>query len=187
MKYLLFLGFALSLHISINAQNTLELNIQDAITNAPLIGANVILTPTNSGAISDLDGKVQFLDLPYDHYEAVISYIGYKEQVVLIDFKSNSRFFEILLEQNSEELEEIVISSNRANRSIANVPSRIEVITDEIEEAATMDPSKIAHLLMHTTGIQVQQTSATSGTASVRSGLRTGLPCSRNGCRRSAC
>ena len=61
-----------------------------------------------------------------------------------------------------------MVVSSRANRSVANIPSRIEVITDEIEEAATMDPSKIAHLLMHTTGVQVQQQSATSGSASVR-------------------
>jgi outer membrane receptor for ferrienterochelin and colicins len=31
-----------------------------------------------------------------------------------------------------------------------------------------MDPSKVAHLLTHSTGIQVQQTSATSNTANVR-------------------
>lgn len=44
----------------------------------------------------------------------------------------------------------------------------MEVLTEEIDEASTMDPSKIAHLITHSTGIQVQQTSATSNTANVR-------------------
>lgn len=67
-----------------------------------------------------------------------------------------------------ENLDEIIVQGTRSNRSIANVPTRVEVLTEEIDEAATMDPSKIAHLLTHSTGIQVQQTSATSNTANVR-------------------
>ena len=68
----------------------------------------------------------------------------------------------------SEELGEIVVEGTRSNRSIGNTPTRVEVLTEEIDEAATMDPSKVAHLLTHSTGIQVQQTSATSNTANVR-------------------
>jgi iron complex outermembrane receptor protein len=65
-------------------------------------------------------------------------------------------------------LDEVIVQGTRSNRSIAKIPTRVEVLTEEIDEAATMDPSKIAHLLTHSTGIQVQQTSATSNTANVR-------------------
>lgn len=66
------------------------------------------------------------------------------------------------------QLDEIIIEATRGNKTIDNIPTRVEVLTEEIDEASTMDPSKIAHLITHSTGIQVQQTSATSNTANVR-------------------
>ncbi|NDD35018.1 MAG: TonB-dependent receptor, partial [Flavobacteriia bacterium] len=71
----------------------------------------------------------------------------------------------------SEEVQvigEVMVEATRTNRSIANVPTRTEVLTDEIDEAASMEPSQIAHLITHSTGIQVQTTSATSNGAVVR-------------------
>ena len=65
-------------------------------------------------------------------------------------------------------IEEVLVEATRTNRSIANVPTRTEVLTDEIDEAASMEPSQIAHLITHSTGIQVQTTSATSNGAVVR-------------------
>lgn len=66
------------------------------------------------------------------------------------------------------EMEEIVVEGTRTSKSIADIPTRVEVLTEEIDEAATMDPSKVAHLLTHSTGIQVQTTSAAGNTANVR-------------------
>ena len=65
-------------------------------------------------------------------------------------------------------IEEIKVEATRTNRSVANVPTRTEVLTEEIDEAASMEPSRIAHLITHSTGIQVQTTSATSNGAVVR-------------------
>jgi outer membrane receptor for ferrienterochelin and colicins len=41
-------------------------------------------------------------------------------------------------------------------------------LTEEIDEAASMEPGKVSHLLTHTTGIQVQTTSATSNGSVIR-------------------
>ena len=65
-------------------------------------------------------------------------------------------------------MDEVIIEATRANRSVANLPTRTEVLTDEIDEAASMEACKIAHLITHSTGIQVQTTSASSGGAVVR-------------------
>ena len=54
-------------------------------------------------------------------------------------------------------IEEIKVEATRTNRSVANVPTRTEVLTEEIDEAASMEPSRIAHLITHSTGIQVQK------------------------------
>src|SRR5690606_22025510 len=53
--------------------------------------------------------------------------------------------------------------------SIRNVPTRVETITlEEIDEKSNMRPSNVAMILHESTGIQVQQTSATSANASIR-------------------
>src|SRR5690606_29365231 len=53
--------------------------------------------------------------------------------------------------------------------SIRNVPTRVETITlEEIDEKSNMRPANISMLLHESTGIQVQQTSATSANASIR-------------------
>lgn len=71
--------------------------------------------------------------------------------------------------QQEEELDEIIIQSTRTSRTIKNTPTRIETIdSEELAEKANMKPSNVTMILHESTGLQVQQTSATSGTASIR-------------------
>ncbi len=71
--------------------------------------------------------------------------------------------------QNEEELDEVIVQSTRTSRTIKNTPTRIESIdAEELDEKANMKPSNVSMVLHESTGLQVQQTSATSGTASIR-------------------
>ena len=86
---------------------------------------------------------------------------------ITIPYKSDT--FEIELERSDEELEEVIVQSTRTSRTIANVPTRVETIElEEIDEKSNMRPANVAMILHESTGIQVQQTSATSGNASIR-------------------
>jgi len=51
--------------------------ITDANTGEPLIGANVIITGTNIGAATDLDGNYIILRIPPASYSLTASLIGY--------------------------------------------------------------------------------------------------------------
>lgn len=69
----------------------------------------------------------------------------------------------------AETVEEIVITSTRSRRSFAQQPTRVEVLgTEEINEKVNMKPGSIRMLLNESTGIYVQQTSATSFNSSIR-------------------
>lgn len=71
--------------------------------------------------------------------------------------------------QKEEELDEIIIQSTRTSRTIKNTPTRIESIdAEELAEKANMKPSNVSMILHESTGLQVQQTSATSGNSSIR-------------------
>ena len=51
---------------------------------------------------------------------------------------------EIKLSADNTEIDEIIVEATRGNRTVANLPTRTEVLTDEIDEAASMEPSKIS-------------------------------------------
>lgn len=152
----------------ISAQNTIIVLIQDSLTKEPLIAANVLLAGTTNGTSTDGNGKAKISNIPNGTQSFTFSYVGYKEIEVTYTFPISDSLLVISLSADSDIIEEVVIEGTRSNRTIGDSPTRVEVLTEEIDEASTMDPSKIAHLITHSTGIQVQQTSATSNTANVR-------------------
>lgn len=151
------------------SQHSFIATIIDSAKNEPLSGITAVLKSTTKGATADENGTVTLTDIPSGPQIIVFSANGYRpierEYYFPVDLTDPVI---ILMSSIHEELEEIIIEGTRSNRSIANTPTRVEVLTEEIDEASTMDPSKVAHLLTHSTGIQVQQTSATSNTANVR-------------------
>lgn len=71
--------------------------------------------------------------------------------------------------QDEEELEEVVVQSTRTSRTIKNTPTRIETIdAEELAEKTNMKAANVSLILHESTGLQVQQTSATSGNSSIR-------------------
>lgn len=169
LKSLFFLLLFSALVIVVPAQNTFNAIIKDSLTNEPLQAVTVSIKNTVITSKSTESGKVKIVNIPIGPQVVIISYVGYKTKETVFSFQfQDTTTIEILLSPEEGNLEEVVIQGTRSNRSIANTPTRVEVLTEEIDEAATMDPSKVAHLLTHSTGIQVQQTSATSNTANVR-------------------
>src|SRR6202011_2669987 len=78
-------------------------------------------------------------------------------------------------DQESESaLSEIIVTTTRMPRRLADEPTRIEVIDQrELEEKIAMSPGDVAMLLNETSGLRVQTTSPGLGAANVRiQGLR---------------
>jgi iron complex outermembrane receptor protein len=66
-------------------------------------------------------------------------------------------------------LGDVVVSSSRINGRIKDLPTRVEVLgTEDMEEERSMHPSNVAMLLSEASGIQAQQTSASSGNVQIR-------------------
>lgn len=149
------------------SQNTFRAIIKDSQSNELLIGSRVQVKGMLIGAVSNSQGEVIIDNLPDGTHILTINYIGYDMVELTIDLPFDG-IRTIYLDPKSENLDEIIIEGTRNNRSISDIPTRVEVLTEEIDEASTMDPSKIAHLITHSTGIQIQTTSATSNTANVR-------------------
>lgn len=154
---------------SLFSQNSFTAVIKDSATHETLVGVNAIILGTTKGSSSNAKGEITIKDIPDGEQIISFSFIGFKtsEQKFIFPLSSLTPII-IFLSASEEKLEEVIVEGTRSNKSIANIPTRVEVLTEEIDEASTMDPSKIAHLLTHSTGIQVQTTSVTSSTANVR-------------------
>ncbi len=151
------------------AQNTFRGIVKDSTTKEVLPGVSVMIKNSKIGNISNQAGEIILTNIANGKQKIMVSHVGYEPQEFVFEFPlPDTTVTELLLTIAVEKSEEIVVQGTRSNRSIANTPTRVEVLTEEIDEASTMDPSKVAHLLTHSTGIQVQQTSATSNTANVR-------------------
>lgn len=152
------------------AQNTLIAIIKNEDTQGPLQGASVQIKSLKLSAIANDDGVVIINNLPDGKQNVEITRIGYKELEKFFSFPLKSAdTVQIYLEAEAANLEQVIVGSTRSGRTINNTPTRAEVIeAEEIHEEAAMRPGDIRMLLAESTGIQTQQTSATSANASIR-------------------
>ncbi|WP_162052691.1 TonB-dependent receptor [Pontibacter pamirensis] len=152
------------------SQNTLQAIIRDSETSAPLIGATASVNGTGIGASAGADGSLQLSGIPDGRQVIRYSYVGYEDRLDTLTFPlAQSAPIVVQLAPGGEELEEVVISTTRSSRTIEDIPTRLEAITlEELGEKANMKPGDIRMLLSESTGIQTQQTSATSASATIR-------------------
>ncbi|MGI4020687.1 MAG: TonB-dependent receptor [Janthinobacterium lividum] len=174
MKNLSVLLIALLYTTITFSQNTFKAVIKNAKTTEVLISATALLKTSAIGATSDTSGLVILADIPDGQQVIQFSYVGFETRLDTLTFPLKiAQPMVILLQPKGKgegrELNEIVIAATRSSRTIANIPTRVEVISgEELDEKGNMKPGDIRMLLAESTGIQTQQTSATSGNSSIR-------------------
>jgi len=153
-----------------SAQNSFTVIVKDSKTLLPLNGASVIVNNTSSGGTADSTAQVQLYNIPNGKQTITCSFAGYEPVTQEFVFPlSGKEPVIILLSAVEEDMDEVIVQSTRTSRTIANTPTRVETIDgEELDEKNNMRPANISMLLHESTGLQVQQTSATSGNASIR-------------------
>lgn len=153
----------------VQSQNTISFRVNEK-TGEPLIGASVVIEGTTIGTITNVDGIAMLENIPNGKIEFLISFIGFEEKEIALSFpENNDKVVEIELLEGSMELEEVIISATRSSRTIQDIPTRLEFISEEeLGEKAAMNSTNIGMLLRETTGVQMQQTSLSSGNMSIR-------------------
>ncbi len=152
MRYILIFVINLILTGYAVSQNTITFEIKEK-SGESLIGASIVIEGTAQGTISSAEGVAKLENIPNGKVVFVISFVGYEELEIALDFpENNSKAIKIELEEG-EELQEVIISTTRSSRTIQDIPTRIEAITgEELGEKAAMNSSNIGMLLSETTG-----------------------------------
>lgn len=171
MHKLILLLVAVLCSAPIFAQNTFKAVVKDAETKETLPSVIVIIKELNKVGTTDIDGLVELTDIPNGSFLIEFRFTEYEERIDSLTFPlSTIQPLEILLEAvESDDLEEVVISSTRGSRTIQDIPTRVEAITaEELDEKSNMKPGDVRMLLSESTGIQTQQTSPTSASSTIR-------------------
>jgi len=156
---------------TILAQNQFETTILHAETREPLYGVTIGIQKLNIGVTTNKEGKAILRNIPDGEHSIVIRYIGFETLKISKTFplSDDQNNLEILLHPSEEQMETILIESTRSSRTFQDIPTRVEFIAgEELSEKGNMKPGDIRMLLNESTGIQTQQTSATSYNSSIR-------------------
>ncbi|WP_271404963.1 TonB-dependent receptor [Tenacibaculum soleae] len=156
------------LTINLIAQNSIKIQVISDEKD-PLPGASILIKNTTLGSETDLNGVTIINNIPTGKQTLIVSFIGFETVTKTIQFPTTEQQIIIELHEDEESLEEVVIQSTRSKRSIAEIPTRIEVVSaEELGEKTIMNSANIAMVLRESTGIQMQQTSANSANQSIR-------------------
>lgn len=151
------------------SQNTFKVIIRNAETKEILAGATIQIPALKKGISTNDSGYAAIQNIPNGMYKIEFSFSGFKTKSAGFTFPLKDVVQIFLEADEKDELDEVIVQSTRTSRTIKNNPTRVETIdNEEVDEKNNMRPGNVSMLLHESTGMQVQQTSATSGNASIR-------------------
>ena len=167
-KFILFLAILLTAQVSF-AQTTFKVIVKDEVTKEAVAGAQVTIKDTTISATTDAQGVIQLSNIPVGEQTIVIFSPGYETKELKLTFPLVNQPETVVFLKVVNEVGEVTVVSTRTGREIDDVPTRVEAIDEEeVDEKTNMRPANVSMVLNESTGIKVQQTSATSNTQSVR-------------------
>jgi len=102
------------------------------VSGIPLVGANVIVIGLDFGAATDEEGKFEINNLSSGTYTLEASMVGYKSKQILdLGLADHSERIDIILEPIIIESGQVIITANKYEQNIAELPVSAEVIPSE--------------------------------------------------------
>jgi iron complex outermembrane receptor protein/outer membrane receptor for ferrienterochelin and colicins len=117
---------------------------------------------------TDTNG-ICLLKLTAGIHQLEFTQIGYTKKLESINI-SQDESIQIMMKPDVQALDEIVIvSSTRNNTSIENATLKVEVLgKEELDEESSIKPGNVASIIGDASGVQIQQSSVTTGNSNVR-------------------
>ncbi len=164
--FLFFLFFKISF-FSFSQEQKMRFKVVDKTTNDALAGVSISVFNVPIGK-TNINGMFNF-DFKSVPKQCTFSSIGYEKVTIKFD-KADTTLIIVPLSKKLEKQEEVtILSSTRNNQKMENSPLKVEVLgREEMDEENTIKPANIASILGDVSGVQIQQTSATTGNANVR-------------------
>lgn len=167
-QVILFLTFFLTAQIAY-AQNTFKAIIKNEETREAVVGARISVKDAEISATTDANGKAELTEIPDGEQIIEVFSAGYETKELKFVFPLADQSERTIFIRVTNEIGEVIITTTRVGREIDDVPTRVEAIDEEeVDEKSSMRSSNVSMILNESTGIKVQQTSATSYTQTIR-------------------
>jgi iron complex outermembrane receptor protein len=142
--------------------------VVDAASGRPIQGANVSLTATRQGSMTDADGRYRFTAAP-GRQQIRVRYVGYVmavDSVTLAEGQVTTRDFSLKAALTS--LDQVVVTGTRQpNRTAVDAPVPVDVFTAaEIKQTGRTETSQILELLAPS--VNFPRPTVTDGTDHIR-------------------
>lgn len=132
------------------SQTELSGNVKDA-SGVPIIGANVIIEGSSSGATTDFDGNFQFTTSAIGDKNLRISYLGFTSYVEKVSLAGAPIILEVTLQEGGSQLDEVVLTASSTFRSQKQAPLSISSV--KLKEITRLSASSQADILRKVPGI----------------------------------
>lgn len=166
---LLFTFISLLAATAAAQSNTVRLAVKNHDTKEAIANATVTVQGTELSATANANGVAELVNIPDGEQTLIVASLGYTSAELKLTFPLADSSERTVLLELSNEVGEVTIESTRTGREIEAEPTRVEAIDEEeVDEKINMRPANVSMVLNESTGIKVQQTSATSATQSVR-------------------
>ena len=108
-------------------KHTISGTVTDGSSNETLIGVNVYIPELQKGAITNSYGFYS-ITLEEGNYVLLIQFLGYKSQSIPVELNKNVSI-SIQLQEDTEELEAVVISADKESNSIRSPQMSVNTLT----------------------------------------------------------
>ena len=139
----LFFILILALSIRCNAQFTISGIVKDSISYKPLVGVSIKINQLGSlnekanffsfGTVTNSLGKYE-ISIPSGSQKLTFSYIGYESKTIELDINQN-KLINVSLNENSSELNLLVVSASKFKQKIEEVTVSMDVIDSKLIES----------------------------------------------------
>lgn len=126
--------------------------ILDFDTNEPIIGANVAISNTILGDVTDKSGKFKIITKSSTQLEIVVQYAGYEK---FKSFVLNDTTLNIKLNRLSYESSELIVSANKKTEALQDVPISLSIIKSE--DFSVRNITSLDYALQYVPGVEVNQ------------------------------
>ncbi len=156
---LFLMALVMSCHVMAQ-QGRITGTVTDSNDGSGMPGVNVLVKGTTNGTITDMNGKFS-LNVSTKNAVLVISSVGYKPQEVRL--KSDQKIVNVVLEENSELLDEVVVVGYGTMKKSDLTGSVGSLSGDKLKESVTANFDQA--MQGRIAGVQVTSNSGTPGAA----------------------
>ncbi|MFI1772954.1 TonB-dependent receptor domain-containing protein [Thalassobellus citreus] len=123
-------------------------------SGVPITGANILILESTSGTTSDFDGKFSFTTNVTGTQTLQITYLGYLTQEKSINLDSSPVNLQIVMEEGSNSLDEVVLTASATFRSQKETPMSISSIKQK--EITKLSANSQADIIRSIPGITAE-------------------------------